>query len=1043
MNVLSWILTFLTAATAVCFFVVAHKRRWNWQKISAFAIGSLGLALAGMSTLNSIEKSRALELSARPVARENPELKDSGIFVTLPLPSSFDISGFHTIKLNQAGENISGLEQTGAAGDKASIIVLDASQGIHETYKEQLTAAFGALKSVAETDKVAVCWRRTAFFPYATGRCDTRVARFTMDLSPNDLTRTDNDRSTARVKTTPRANYVLITHKMPSEQGQSREESCLLALAKGRLCASAEILPGPTTAVISIDSDEAVNRQVLEEYSLAKRKELVEALRIYEEPNPPIIEKIKSVHPDGICRGLIDNRKLVVTDLHWLSDSLSNIKNETTLSKELSKLNSYLDCPGLLSLKIPSLQFHDPRSAARSLLTHLQDFTFWFTNTTSYLNRVHKIEDVKLATDSVNSRIWIQTPGLIKSLAISVVTPLKFPEELLQNIRIQQSTSEWRLYRMGPSGFRITLDQAAPLVSIDLSDFLPTINQPKLKLKTFLRTSGISSSLQIAFLIGAILSLVHALSPHNSKREERWTLTFYPVALITFILVFLSHQTARRPAGNDAFLAMVENPTLPSHIFLRDWPSDWFSAAPPSVKEVALSQELQKRNSRWLKLLKDAQAHSVDLAANGRISRDVNALLSGTSIGTATRGSRDVVIWDSPRARNFFFRKSPIYQGAIIGWQNLVDREQHGWQLNAADSLSAAIPSSNAVVVIPDFRFVKAEELNQLDAHVAGGGILVFSERLALDDLGGAELNVETLKGEAGIGHAILAAGYGKTKVSRFSPVVSDGFEVENINVEHRVAAKPGQGSAWINGVAYKSGSVIFLGVQPTEARTQAVVTTVIRRLQGEHRSIRDPGPGCATALLIQPFGASHPAMTAFAQGVRRAGIEPLWLIDPVSFARMMPIWEKTFKTDDVAFLDDGRSETRIVGAHLIRALKGENAKPIFATLRPGPDGKIEGPDGDLILAREIVTNDLGESVRQWASECTKGTAPPRLIASTNDSAEWRRRAEVIQKTGPRQSQGIRAYIERKKTLVPENSSARRSFRFKIDDPLQMTQEKQ
>jgi hypothetical protein len=1040
MDLVSWILPILTIGCAIALIALTLKNSRRWHLALGVLIGVSGLAIAGNYLWIGIEPDRN-----QPTARveQKPDLSSSSPIATLIVPefsaSSGESSGrspFRIVSLNNAGEDLSGLEAPGTESKRASVIILDASKGVHSTYVEKLHRAFGELKANSLDEKVTVCWRRTSFFPYATGLCETRSAAFTMNPENNDLARVENERATARAKTTSEGNFVLVTHSIP-ERDQAREESCLLALAQGRICTAAEILPGPTTAAIAIDSDESINRQVLEEFALAQNKDLTEALRVYEEPFQPKIEKIENTEANGTCHGLLDHTRLLTTDLTWLSKSLRTVTKENALGKELLKLNSYLACPGLLTLDLPPLRLRDQRSAARSLLTHLKDFTFWFTSPAGYLNRVYKTDFVRLSADENERKIWVQSPSPVQALALSVVTPTSFPEELLQSVNLLNSKGEWRIYRMGPNGFRITMQAANDLLGIDFAEFIGNISQPKLRFKTFFGTYGVSSSLQLAFLVAAILSLIHALAPQGPNRDVKWSFTFIPVAVISFVILFLSQQTARRPAGSDASLALIETPPQPSHIFLRDWPSEWFEVAPPSPSQLALTAEMQKKNARWLKLLSDAQARASSLSAKGSFPREINARLSGTALGAATAGSRDVIIWDIPRARNYFFRKSPVYQSTMIGWQNLLERER--WLYSESASASGAISSPQAVVVVPDLRFIANDDLSALENHVAAGGVLVFSEKLALDDLEGVELKLESLKSSGAFGQTLADAGYGKSRASRYSTVSTDGFDVENINVEHRIAAKSGHGPDWINSVSYKSGAVVFLGVQPLEARSQSVITAILKRLQGERRSVRDPGPDCATALFVQPYGAGQPTMSAFASEVRRAGIDVHWIVDPVSMARMMPIWEKSFRNDGIVFLDDGRPESRQVASDLLKALKGEGARPVFATPKPGPDGMLEGPPGDMILMRELAASDIDENVAQWSSECVKGVATARLIVSNGDPSEWRKRAAAIVSGGPKKTLDLHNLIERRQLpVMPAPNLPHRDYKFKLSDPLRM-----
>jgi hypothetical protein len=893
---------------------------------------------------------------------------------------------------------------------KGGLFILDASNGILPENKVVLETIFNDIKLEPAQDKQTadVCWMRHTFFTMATGVCEQRSVKWLINPSQDDLTRTQKSFSTVRVAEHGASRWVIVTHSIPVD-APSAEEQCLLGLSKGLACASVEVLPSAATAALYISTTDLTIQTVLEEFAAAIPKDLNEGLAMYSTGESPLLEKVSDSNTENFeCGGIFLNPeiRLKTLVLDSITAGLREADTESKLAKEAKNLTRYLNCPGLSQLLLPKFKRRDLKISARSFMTHAMKHAFWFTDDKSYLNRLSKIQEVSIQTDDSQQKVALAHVANIKGLSLSFVLPTRYPEEMLQSLNVVNPGSDWSVYRMGSYAFRISLDKAADNAVIDLTSFFQSLQGNQLGFTNFLGSVGVLPSLQLAFILAVLLTFVHVTA---SAKPVMWIFTFAPVALITFILVFLSIISSRLPSGNDTSLAQMENPALPQHLFLRDWPDQWFERS--QVRDAEIAATSQRQSEKWAKALRDGSK----VTATG----DQNSLVLGAEsiLHESIKGSRRVVVWDYPPARNFYFRKSSAYQSLILGWREIASAND-SVEISLAgqfDQLNAQ--PKNSVVIIPDIRFFSDSDLASLDQFVKAGGLLVFSEKIESEEAG-YEFKIET-----GFTEVLRVAGLQKSSSANYSKVSVAGLNVSSLNVAHRILKPSLQ---WVSGQKWGAGAAIFLGVQPLDSQSRILINEIVSRLQGKQISVPDLGEGCATAIFLQPWGTSTAELDAFSRSVRQAGYDLRWLLDPISLAKMAPQWESRLRADGVVFLDDGKATSRSLASELIKTLQGPSATPVFVL--------SEG-------LQTISNTDVGYQASIWKSECRLGLAKPRFLTGVT-AGSLNQSAQVLKKQGPKAMLGFDIYLERLQELRTKNTSGdKKLLKYNIENPLELTWE--
>jgi len=704
MNPTDWVFPIIAAVLALAILWISLRKEKGLQLIAGITVSLLGFALilqVGLQSYLPVESIDSVDtLTKKPLdlPKEKPALY--GNFLTLSLPGSSP----EPRKLDLAHKGLSIESQLAAESlEKSSTwFIFDASIGVQPEYLPWLEQNFGKLSEISSDASASqveverqtgisatqeICWQRTKEFFLATPHCVSRPVKYFLEPAQGDLARNSKGQATVRVRVVNEKSLVLITHAIPEKP--SREEACLLGLASGQLCAAVELLPGQSVEALSFSTQDSVNEQVLEEFGLSQKKDVASALKVYSELDLPKIR----LFPESTsqCQGFSESAdEFRVSELNRLTQFLENVENESEMSREIRTLLNQSDCPGLRILELPRLKFRNPRSGARSLLRQILDKPIWMTTPTSYLYRARKTDRVELGKLEQSKgldlpKIWIRTPDRIRKLGLTIMSPVTFPEEILVNLGVEGASDYWRVYSFGASAFRVVFEQTSGEASIDLKKFVQSLNQPQIGFRGLLATTGFLPSLLLAYILGALLAFVQAVSPGSRKRTP-WIFSFAAVTFIGFVLVFASYYSARQPFGlGETSVLNLETPREPSHLFLREWPESWFETTPQNLPATA-GPDLRPKTAKWVKALTTAEAEAKQASTAGALPRLTESYL-GFEVGRRSfQNPKSVVIWDHPRARNFYFRRSPTYQSSLLSWSQLTAQNNSAWRVSTAGS---------------------------------------------------------------------------------------------------------------------------------------------------------------------------------------------------------------------------------------------------------------------------------------------------------------------------------------------------------------------
>jgi hypothetical protein len=372
---------------------------------------------------------------------------------------------------------------------------------------------------------------------------------------------------------------------------------------------------------------------------------------------------------------------------------------------------------------------------------------------------------------------------------------------------------------------------------------------------------------------------------------------------------------------------------------------------------------------------------------------EVRVVDFGSIKRAALNGPQRIVVWDDPDARNHHFRRNPAYEGILAGWRLLAAKSDQRVQVVARADLTGLLGSPDLILVVPDLGRASRTNRQVIESWVQAGGHLVFSEVGNPGDLGPA------MPAPAGDEPLLVRArnvGYSRSRVASYGrAVLDDGAPVE-IKVLHRVIpGAPGEAPWWVSR-REGGGRLTFLGVAPLDAATTALARELLERAAGQRLVLSDAGKGCATFLLLEPYGDTPERLARLADSLRKGGVAVRWLVDPVSFGRMLPVWREVFRRNGVVFLDDGEAEPRLLAAKLWRALH-PTAILDLASVRGVPVKRV-GPPARLFRVEEVTS---GEGLERWRRACLLGAAEPRLIPSrlfAEGQDEWTAR---LRKLGP------------------------------------------
>lgn len=899
-------------------------------------------------------------------------------FTTLPTPASLTTPA--RIDLSQGGQSLESILQK----KTPAWTLLDASKGVHSDYRQTIETHFGKLIENKNVKVPGLCWHRHSLFPLTSGECPDREAPHLLSGTDDDLTLNAEGLSTVRLKMINKAVKILITHAIPLSE-PSREEGCLLGLAKQDLCIAVDNLPGTTLGALSLYSDDKLAQKVFEEFGISNEPILEKGILRYHaraDHKPIVLDQPQMTKG---CLGPAASNQTLVAKLNWYNSIWSNITTYKDLLKTFDLFDSQLRCGGLAQIELGASKMQKPEAAVRTLGTGLQEKLFWLTTPSSYAARLQKIADLQVGTDLKQKQVLLNARTPIYDFSFTILSPVTIEEEQGLEVSVASELNNWSLFQTGENSFKVTIPELKSQAIFNLSDFLETLVNPKLTWFTFWRTAGTKESLSIAFIFAVFLSLTQVASPSRRTRIG-WSYAFLAIFILTYVIVFSSYHFSRREGGAKPFLFSMEEMQGPPHLFQRDWPDDWYKDISDRTLPVSLTE--MDLNTQWKSILAGSQQRARVLSEQKLKSRLVEILpphLPMVKMGKPTK--RKVIIWDNPVARNFYFRKTLMYQLALQAWRDLADSSDNKWTIYNETSLPSGL-NKDTVLVVPDLAFVNNEDLTSIGHFVASGGVLVFSDHIAPEsrNIMWEHINDKYNPDFPPDFPIVLSnLGVGQTTVSYFTPIAEKGISTI-LTAPHLVF-----NDRWLNAKSFGYGSTVFLGVQPIDSKSQSVVLEIINRLRGQKYKIPDLGTDCATALLVKPF-AKPQVLEDLVAKARSYQMDLKWFVDPISFAAMVPAWKDHFLAEGVVFIDDGTAYNRYLAEDLWKEFLAQNNKPDSILLLANESGEITsqniGPKAQLV-GGVLISSAQDKNLKNWRVECSQGLARPRILPHNLKATEF------------------------------------------------------
>ena len=820
------------------------------------------------------------------------------------------------------------------SGQKNKLLIFDAANGVSIDYQAWVEKEFGKITPTSEETQI-VCFRRLPEVPYASGICREFKSHFSLIPSLNSYAiSSDGKSSFIQLKQTGASKYGITTISLEG----SPETLCLSELSKGSACAGVEIVPEGALSVLFLDASDSLQKQAMEEFKIpavhAKNLQILSSQNLYE------------------CGG-IDLKNNIITTTHpTLKNKLSKVTSENELTEVIQDFNTNLHCPGPLSIEIPVFTNKKIEPTTRSFLTQLLEKPFWITPPESYLDRKQKVEQIQLTQEGY--KLQIKSPVEIKKFAITIMNPVTFDEEILRFIK-PSNINDLKVYRIGATTFRFVSNLLPNIdFSVDTSPILRGTNASNSSAVS--DWTGFNRSMLFALTLALLISWLQGVATAKSEKQAFFPMTFFYISFIGLLWFFLSSRASYLGYQGAAELA-EERPTDPQYITIHDWNEDW-----------------------WKKNIEDQEVHiatNQTISASWRAEVELARKKSHEDIPTSEAmkyldlaykadpkylSQVDILIWDAPEVRNWYFRKSPTYSSAFTAWQSILKLPEIKGEINASTNLDFSKISKKTIVVVLDLTQLSERNQKELSEWVNAGGTVLY--------------------------HAALDPALSKDPESfqkRAYSKIIDAFGTPlEINRAHFIQSKTGE---WFNVKNSGSGRKVFAGVVPYQTSSQLLLKELLHGLNRSEVVVNSfHNDGCHTAILAEPYGASTEVLRGFASQLKSAGIPLQWVFSAESFARMAPEWRNIISTGNILFLDDSKAESRMFAIELYQRFFKVTSKPVFVNIRDEKQNLI-GPEA-LLVRSEIL-----DSVESWEASCITGISRPRLITSTeikNSLGTWK-----------------------------------------------------
>ena len=924
----------------------------------------------------------------------------AGSFRSQPAPSNLGVptSGFvkGALALSDRGElgptsaTIS-LDLAGWSPERSLAIAtqtgswlhLDGSNGVRPEYKAWIESHFGAIQSPAGNSSqvsLPTCWMRNEAFPFARGTCSSRPILGTLAPGNHDLAHVAGGRAVAAVVKEGKVNVVLSL--FPFERGVERspEELCLQSLARGAGCVAAETFPSATLSAIAVRPSDFIQGQVFREFDIPRLGESDEALAIYDEDQSVTIETHSDADLNEPCGGMMGDQ-ISALRLDRVASLLREARSERDLTRSLQGLDHLRRCPGLFILELPRLEFRQERSALRSLMTQLRERPIWLTTPKSLWSRAKKIAQVQLAWRPSDLSLWLRPTEQIEAFSMTVILPFAVSDAEIGEVRRSDSSVETQFFRTGPSSFRVSMNRLGKDTAILLPRLL--LSTDRRGDSTFFDWTGFLQASLLAFTLATLTALLQSILSFSGFWRAFFPGTFSTVFSVVFLWVFLGYRVALAPNDFSQSVAAIERPSVPKHIFLRDWPDEWLKN--PTNQILGQTPAVKDEWAKWATLFAEAKSEAKLRLSTpaGKVAILETARIPRESMPAGGR----IFLWDDTRARNFHFRKNPDYSTWVLAWEALFKNRKMHSEMRLDTTAEPLVQSGPDLILIPDARFLSEADLGVLKTWVEGGGTLVVSD-------GPAPTGVSLPRA----GEWLKAAGLGRGISRGYARVKLPGARGVTLSQNYRSVARKNDGLTgdaepdWFGSTAVGEGRVFYLGLAPLESSTQDLLSSWLNGILGGRVVTVPASATCASSVLLEPWGAPPEAIRRAARVLRSKSVPVQWLVDAQSFTKMLPSWREEFEHDGVIFRDEGTRESREVASILSRKFKSSGdgvlvfARPRKASggMSPSAQATEAGPDGArLVSFVEFPTaGNAKESLQAWNADCVFGAADPRLIPS-------------------------------------------------------------
>ncbi len=983
-----FILSITSSIFAFVLFLICLLNFKLFSSILGIIVSLIFLGIAGYSLQEINYSSKTSSKS-----NQNAAIKSNSI-------AAFPGNGFAIFRrqdgqnsiLNLSQENIDLNQSVEKFSTQKRWMILDASQGILPEYKDWISEHIGIINSAEVPDSNLpsmqnICWLRNLFFPFASVKCTPHKINQTFQTASLVFARTQSGAPV--IAGASIQNTIVAMSFVPLEAVSRPEIQCLLALSNGNICVLREELPNATIKTIQIVPQTPVQKAIVSENNILVRQNLADAdLELVPSKSNIAVNKIENLKPHSeMCSGIFDSKSVTGIYDSESSQELKEIRTAASYDAFVQRMVHNNPCAHALILPLSEYNWSNEIIAMRSLFSAIRAQPVWLTSLESLENRVRSVEHVHLATDENSGQMTIHNPNYIKNISLSIISPTFISDATLSKIRLDKDAQKWSLFRSGPNASRLVFNFPIKKVSLDFAELVNDKNDKPTALFDFY---SIQKLILCSFSIAVFLSLIRTVAMiHN--RQYFYPNSFIASFSIIFCLLWQSYKQMSFAQGAHLSAIYEEGHDSISHVFLRDWPEEWYPKwIAEEKKNPILTESLW---SKWNALFKKAKLLP-STEAVGLEAFDIDGLEPAL---IAPHGK--VLIWNSQRAQSWYSEHKLDSEKILAGWHSVLKASGAAFDEILDLNLTEKLTSEIKILVIPDIRFVLPSDIVFLEKWMSQGGKIIYNEKRSEEP--STYRPVDDSKWPKLWKNTLTESGYSKTTPSIHSLTQSMELGNTKINISHRILSHPpSKQIPWLGAAPYGYGGAYYAGIDPLDENSHILLTQLISSLRGAGKLIPKNIQNCQSALFVTPFGATKESLTEAMSRARKRGIHLNWLLDSASFPLMIPEMSQSFQTQGVVFLDDGNSQHRNAANYLWKIFKNDDTSiPVFAHLSH-EEKRItlknishSGDTGFLLRAVQLPKIDaVAPFFEKWRSDCAYGVADPRIIPAadlTENPEKW------------------------------------------------------